>query len=168
MLKQFNIHCNNNNLLPDYQLAYRQNYSMETSIIKLYNNVLWAMENQQFTAFMAIDLSAAFDIVDHGILLNVLTAKFNITGTALKLLDSYLRPRYCKVAVNVITSHPTRNLHSVSHKGHVLDWCSTQHTHLQWLTWYQNISLYMGMLMTMVLGVMQTHSSGRGGNNKSP
>ena len=58
------------------------------------------MENQQLTAFTAIDLSAAFNTVDHDILLNVLTTKFNITGTALKLLDSYLRPRFCKVAVN--------------------------------------------------------------------
>ena len=100
MLKQCNIHCDNNNLLPDYQSAYRQNYSTETSIIKLCNNVLWAMENQQLTAFIAIDLSAAFDTVDHDILLNVLTTKFNVTGTALKRLDSYVRPKYCKVAVN--------------------------------------------------------------------
>ena len=100
MLKQFNIHCDNNNLLPDYQLAYRQNYNTETSMIKLCNNVLWAMESQQLTSFIAIDLSATFDTVDHAILLNVLTAKFNATGNALKLLDSYLRPRYCKVAIN--------------------------------------------------------------------
>ena len=80
--------------------AYRQNCSTETSIIKLCNDVLWAMENQQLTAFIAIDLSAAFDTGDHDILLNVLTTKFNITGTALKLLDSYLRPRFCKVTVN--------------------------------------------------------------------
>ena len=100
MLKQFNIHCDNNNLVPNYQLAYRQNYSMETSIIKLCNDVLWAMENQQLTAFIAIGLSAAFDTVDHDILHNVLTTKFNVTGTALKLLDNYLRPRFCKVAVN--------------------------------------------------------------------
>ena len=100
LLKQFNIHCDNNNLLPDYQSADRQNYSTETAIIKLCNDILWAMENQQLTAFSIIDLSAAFDTVDHDILLNVLTTKFNVIGPALKLLDGYLRPRYCKVAVN--------------------------------------------------------------------
>ena len=88
MLRQFDIHCDNNNLLPDYQLAYRQNYSMETSIIKLCNDVLWAIVNQQLTAFIAIDLSAVFNTVDLDILLNVLTAKLNITGMALKCLDS--------------------------------------------------------------------------------
>ena len=100
MLRQFSIHCDNNNLLPNYQLDYRENYSKETSIIKLCNDVLWAMENQQLTAFIAIDLLATFNMVDHDILLNVLTTKFNITGTTLKLLDSYLRPRICKVTVN--------------------------------------------------------------------
>ena len=39
-------------------------------------------------------------MVDHDILLNVLRTKLNVTGMALKLMDSYLRPRYCKVAVN--------------------------------------------------------------------
>ena len=109
MLKQFNTHCDNNNLLPDYQSAYllpdyqsayRQNYSTETSIIKLCNNVLLGNGESTTHSIIAIDLSAAFDTVDYDILLNVLTTKFNITGTALKLLDSYLRPRYCKVAVN--------------------------------------------------------------------
>ena len=100
MLKQFNFHCDNNNLLPNYQSAYRQNYSTKTSRMKLCKDVLWAMENQQLTTFIAINLSTAFDTVDHDILLNVLTTKFNITGTALKLLDNYHRPRFCKLAVN--------------------------------------------------------------------
>ena len=39
------------------------------AIIKLCNDILWVMENQQLTAFIAIDLSAAFDTVDHDILL---------------------------------------------------------------------------------------------------
>ena len=48
---------------------------------------------------MAIDLSAAFDMVDHDILLGVLHNKFRITGVALNWFDSYLRPRYCKVCI---------------------------------------------------------------------
>ena len=37
-LQQFHNHCDTNKLLPDYQLAYRKNYSTETSLIKLIND----------------------------------------------------------------------------------------------------------------------------------
>ena len=72
MANQFTTHCDVNNLLPGYQLAYRRNYSCETALIKITNDCLWDMENQMVTAMIAIDLSAAFDTVDHAILLDVL------------------------------------------------------------------------------------------------
>ena len=43
-LDQFTQHCNSNSLLPDYQSACRKHYSCETSLVKLVNNILWAME----------------------------------------------------------------------------------------------------------------------------
>ena len=48
---------------------------------------------------MAIDLSTAFDIVDHSILIAVLRERFGITDTALSWFESYRHPRYCKVNV---------------------------------------------------------------------
>ena len=57
------------------------------------------MENQRVTALTAIDLSAAFDTVDHSVQLDVLTSKFGISGSALNWFDSYLRPRNFKVNV---------------------------------------------------------------------
>ena len=57
---------------PEYQSAYRQGFSCKTALVKLTNDILWAMEHQKVTAMMAIDLSAAFDTVDHDILLEVL------------------------------------------------------------------------------------------------
>ena len=84
MLIQFTTHCDNNDLLPDYQLAYRKNFSCETALVKLTDDILWSMEEQCFTAVVAIDLSAAFDTVDHGILLEVLQKRFGIEDTALQ------------------------------------------------------------------------------------
>ena len=46
-----------------------------------------------------MDISAAFDIVDHDILLNILQDHLGITGTALNWFDSYLRPCSCAVTV---------------------------------------------------------------------
>ena len=71
-LDQFTQHCNRNSLLPNYQSAYRQYHSCETSLVKLVNDILWAMEKQLVTVVVILDLSAAFDTVDHDLLLEVL------------------------------------------------------------------------------------------------
>ena len=56
---------------------------------------------------MAINLSAAFDTVDHAILLYILNCKFGITDKALKWFDSYLRPRSFKVLID--NKHCSKN-----------------------------------------------------------
>ena len=50
------------------------------------------MERQEITALVALDLSTAFDTVDHSVLLNVLHNQFGIIGNALNWYDTYLRP----------------------------------------------------------------------------
>ena len=62
----FPNHLESHELLPSYQSAYRQDYSTETLLLKIYNDILWDMEQQKISPFIAIDLSAAFDTVDHG------------------------------------------------------------------------------------------------------
>ena len=74
-------HCNLYKLLQDYQSAYHNGYSCETAIVKLVSNILWAMKNQQVTAVMALDLSVAFDMVDHQILLSVLKHNYGLEDT---------------------------------------------------------------------------------------
>ena len=98
-LKQFMLHSNENSLMPDYQSAYRQHYSCETALVRMMNDLLRSMENQRVTALVAVDLSAAFDTVDHDILVSVLHHKFGISHSALQWFDSYLRPRSCKVNI---------------------------------------------------------------------
>ena len=72
VLDQIASHCTNHGLIPDYQSAYCTNYSCETTLLKIVNDILWAMERQDITALIAIDLSAAFNTVDHNILIEVL------------------------------------------------------------------------------------------------
>ena len=83
VLAQFNKHCSIHSLIPNYQSAYRANYSCETALTKIVNDILWAMEHQKVTPLVAIDLSTAFDTVDHNILLSVLEKKFGVRDTCL-------------------------------------------------------------------------------------
>ena len=93
MLTRLTAHCDENHLIPDYQSAYRKNYSCETALVNLLDNILWSMEKQDITAVVAIVLSAAFDTVDHGILFDILDKRLGVRDTALEWVDSYQRPR---------------------------------------------------------------------------
>ena len=98
-MDRFNEHCGLHSALPEYQSAYWQDYSCETSILKLVNDILWVMENQECMAVMACNLSAAFNTIHHGILLEVMSENFGVKDTALSWFDSYLGPRSCKVNI---------------------------------------------------------------------
>ena len=91
VLLRFNKHCEKHNLMPDYQSAYRANYSCETALVTIMDDILWSMENQEVVPLIAIDLSAAFDTVDHDLLLAVLRKKFGMDQGALKWFSSYLK-----------------------------------------------------------------------------
>ena len=58
------------------------------------------MEKQSITGLIALDLSAAFDTVDHDILLDILNTKFDIQDRALQWFREYLRPQSFKVVIN--------------------------------------------------------------------
>ena len=58
------------------------------------------MENKLVTAVTILDLLAAFDTVDHYLLLKVLHNKFGIGGNSLKWYNNYLKPRKFKVNIN--------------------------------------------------------------------
>ena len=72
MLKQLINHCNTNCLIPNFQPAYRENYSTETSLIRMCNDILWSMEKQHITMMVTLDLTVTFDTVDHNTLINIL------------------------------------------------------------------------------------------------
>ena len=94
-----NEHCNLHKLLPDYQSANENGYSCKTAILKLMNDMLWAMENQNVTAVMVLDLLPAFDTVDHKILSSVLEHNFGLEDTVLNWFNSYLNHRSCNVNI---------------------------------------------------------------------
>ena len=99
-LSQLTDHCNKYNLLPEYQSAYRKYYCCETSLLKLVNDALLAMENKLITAVTVMDLSAAFGTFSYKLLLTVLGEQFGIKDVALNWYENYLKPRHFKVCIN--------------------------------------------------------------------
>ena len=99
-LLSFSKHLDDHHLLPEYQSAYRKGYSTETLLLKVYNDIMLGMEKQMLTPLIAIDLSAAFDTVHHGLLLDVMENCFGVCGTAKCWMSSYLSGCSMEVCVN--------------------------------------------------------------------
>ena len=76
VLSQLNEHLNHNNLLSPLQSAYRPNHSTETALLRIVNDLLTAMDNNKICILTLLHLSAAFDTIDHQILLKRLQHSF--------------------------------------------------------------------------------------------
>ncbi len=93
-----------NDLFPLCQSSYRKYHSTETALLKVKNDILMNMNNQEVTLLVLLDLSAAFDTVDHSILLKRLQEDFGISGTVLSWFSSYLSGRSQKVKIEGVCS----------------------------------------------------------------
>ena len=93
-------HLSSNNLLDKFQSAYRPGHSCETALLRLLNDMLCKADCGDLTILVLLDLSAAFDVIDHELLLSRLLNEVGITGTAHHWFRSYLTDRVQRVAVN--------------------------------------------------------------------
>jgi hypothetical protein len=75
------------------QSAYRAGHSTETALLGVLDGVYRACDSKQLTFLVSLDISAAFDAVNHGILLQRLVKEFGIEGIAADWLQSYLAKR---------------------------------------------------------------------------
>ena len=86
-------HVTQNGLREKFQSAYRASHSTETALTRVRNDILLNMDNQRSTCLVSLNLSAAFDTLDHVTPLNHLEKRFKITGVVLKWIESYLSDR---------------------------------------------------------------------------
>ena len=87
-------------------LHTEKNHSYETCLVKLVDNLLWAMEEQLVTAVVILDLSAAFNTVEHDLLLEVLEKRFGVTDNAKQWYCSYIKQRKFRVIIGKNKSEP--------------------------------------------------------------
>ena len=88
-------------MMEAHQSAYHSSHSTETAPLKVKTDVIWALENQEVACLIPLDLSAAFDTIDHDILPSRLKSRFAVTCVVLKWLGSYLKDRTQAVEIGV-------------------------------------------------------------------
>ena len=90
---QLTAYLHEHNLMPAQQSAFRQHHSTETATLKIASDIFDAADAGQVTLLALLDLSAAFDTVDHDILLLRLSHTCDIGVTALRWVQSFLTGR---------------------------------------------------------------------------
>ena len=93
MYKRLIDYIERHNILYDKQYGFRKNHSTEMAIIELTNKLTDAIDEGKLTAGIFLDLSKAFDTVDHSIIISKLE-HYGIRGIALQWFRNYLLNRY--------------------------------------------------------------------------
>ena len=96
---QLSQHLLNNNLYEPYQSAYITCHSTQTALTRVSNDILQALDSKQSLMLVLLDMSAAFDTIDHTILLNMHEVRYGIAGTAHQWFRSYLSDRSQRVRI---------------------------------------------------------------------
>jgi len=117
--RQLRSHLETAGLYVPVQSAYRSNHSTETALLKVLNDLLLVADRGDAALLTLLDQSAAFDTIDHEILLERIRLRFGLNGTALAWLRSYLSNRIQAVSVAGVTSSSYR-LHWGDPQGSVL------------------------------------------------
>jgi hypothetical protein len=93
VLKRLSTHLESSHLFVPFQSAYRSNHSTETALLRVFDDLVMTVDSGRAAVLTLLDLSAAFDIVDHPTLLSRLEARFGVSGTALLWFRSYIANR---------------------------------------------------------------------------
>uniref|UniRef100_A0A8D0D0W2 Reverse transcriptase domain-containing protein n=1 Tax=Sander lucioperca TaxID=283035 RepID=A0A8D0D0W2_SANLU len=108
-----------NSLFEDFQSGFRMHHSTETALVKITNDLLTAADKGLVSVLVLLDLSAAFDTIDHTILLQRLEHLVGIKGIALSWFKSYFSERSQFVNINDKPSKYAKVSHGVP-QGSVL------------------------------------------------
>ena len=104
---QLNDHLLSNNLMEEFQSAYRKGHSTETALLRVQSDILQAIDRGNAAYLILLDLSAAFDTIDHETLLSFMNTHLGIEGKALQWFSSYLQCRKQSVVINGVASQPS-------------------------------------------------------------
>uniref|UniRef100_A0A669CY28 Reverse transcriptase domain-containing protein n=1 Tax=Oreochromis niloticus TaxID=8128 RepID=A0A669CY28_ORENI len=104
VLSQLQAYLDANNIAEKFQSAFKPWHSTETAFLRVLNDLLVSTDSGRSVVLVLLDLSSAFDIVDHNILLLRLEHTVGIRGTALNWFKSYLADRLFSVNLGNFSS----------------------------------------------------------------
>ncbi len=97
-------HITDNDIIDKFQSAYKCGHSTETALLRVYNDIVTTVGKGSGSFLVLLDLSAAFDTIDHNNLFMILSKYVGITGDALLLIKSYFSDRSQQVCIDNIMS----------------------------------------------------------------
>jgi len=97
-------HLTTNNLHEDHQSAYRKFHSIETALLKVQNDVLQSLDQNNVTIMVLLDLSAALDTIDQTN--SSSSPRTSLWGKPLTWMASYVNDRYQTVCIGSELSEP--------------------------------------------------------------
>lgn len=117
--KRLVSYLSTNGLLPNLQSAYIVHRSTETAVLRVVSDILSALDSGNLALLALLDLTAAFDSVDHQTLITRLSRSYGLSGSALLWFQSYLSGRTQSVRISNSHSDPLPVLFGVP-QGSVL------------------------------------------------
>src|SRR6218665_515624 len=106
VLARLNDYLSSNSLLNPHQSGFTKHHSTETLLVSLFNKLVSAVSHKQVYCLCLLDISAAFDTIDHSIHLQRLSSWFGVSGTALLWFKSYPSTRSVSVKACSHSSQP--------------------------------------------------------------
>ena len=100
VFEQIYMYLESNNLRSKYQSAFRCSHSTETALLKVFNDLLCYLDESRSVMYIGLDLSAAFDIIDHQFLFVILAKRIGLQSFVLLLIKNYLSNRSQQVIIN--------------------------------------------------------------------
>lgn len=104
VLTQLQTFLGSYSIYEKFQSGFKPRHSTETALLRVLNDLLLTVDSGNSAVLVLLDLTAAFDTVDHNILLSRLEHCVGIKGTALKWFQSYLMNRSFSVNLGEYTS----------------------------------------------------------------
>uniref|UniRef100_A0A3Q3H2I9 Reverse transcriptase domain-containing protein n=1 Tax=Labrus bergylta TaxID=56723 RepID=A0A3Q3H2I9_9LABR len=99
VFNQLLSHLAQNCIFDKFQSGFRARHSNETALLRITNDLLLAADSGKCSVLLLLDLTAAFDTVDHSVLIQRLNKWVGVSGTALNWFSSYLSNRSFSVSI---------------------------------------------------------------------